>query len=143
MATSGKVDPRSSQQWAWEFLRRNPTYRDAFQKLAALPAEHRLHISMCEGGVGDKRGAVEAILRQLDVQFFDMSRMTGFNVEQRTIGDYLDQSQKLRERQGEDDLWLTVAKKFRLGTYSLSEWYDCCFQRQREPVSSRILSHLD
>lgn len=124
MATSGKVDARSSQQWAWEFLRRNPTYRDAFRKLAALPAEHRLHISMCDGGVDDERGAVETIVRQLDVQFFDMSRMTGFNAEQRTIGDYLDQSQKLRDRQGEDDLCLTVAKKFRLGTYSLSKWYD-------------------
>lgn len=124
MATSGRPDTKTSQQWAWEFLRRNPTYRDAFQKLSALPAEHRMHIEMCNGAASDEQPLVEAVVRQLHVQFFDLSRRLGFNAEQQSVGEYMDQSQRLREQMGEEDLWLTVAKKFRLETYSLSKWYD-------------------
>jgi hypothetical protein len=31
------VGPKSSRQWAWEFLRRNPAYRDAYAQWMALP----------------------------------------------------------------------------------------------------------
>lgn len=31
------VGPKSSRQWAWEFLRRNPTYRDAYVQWMQLP----------------------------------------------------------------------------------------------------------
>lgn len=31
------VEPKSSRQWAWEFLRRNPAYRDAYAQWMALP----------------------------------------------------------------------------------------------------------
>lgn len=79
---------------------------------------------MCTGGASEEQPVVEAIVRQLDVQFFDLSRRLGFHAEQQSVGDYMDQSQRLREEMGEDDLSLTVAKKFRLETYSLSKWYD-------------------
>lgn len=36
-AVQENVGPKSSRQWAWEFLRRNPTYRDAYAQWLALP----------------------------------------------------------------------------------------------------------
>ncbi|MEN2431929.1 DUF6499 domain-containing protein [Comamonas sp. F1-6] len=35
------VGPKSSRQWAWEFLRRNPAYRDAYAQWMALPESVR------------------------------------------------------------------------------------------------------
>ncbi|MDH0202138.1 DUF6499 domain-containing protein [Comamonas aquatica] len=36
-ADKEQVGPKSSRQWAWEFLRRNPAYRDAYAQWMALP----------------------------------------------------------------------------------------------------------
>lgn len=36
-ADKEQVGPKSSRQWAWEFLRRNPAYREAYAQWMALP----------------------------------------------------------------------------------------------------------
>ena len=36
-AVQEDMGPKSSRQWAWEFLRRNPAYRDAYAQWMALP----------------------------------------------------------------------------------------------------------
>ena len=48
--TSRKKKTKAAQQWAWEFLRRNPDYRDAFRKLTALPPEQLTQIGILAAG---------------------------------------------------------------------------------------------
>jgi hypothetical protein len=124
MATTSRIKKtNSAQQWAWEFLRRNPNYRDAFLKLDALSPEQLAYIVMSDDE-DEGRQIDEMLICALDVQFFDTSQMTGFKDTQKTVGDYIDQSQKLRDLLNESEVQLFVDKKFRLKTYSLTRWCD-------------------
>ena len=66
----------------------------------------------------------EEIVRALDIQFFDTSVMTGFRDEQKTVGEYIDQSQRVRKSLKEPEINFSFARKFRLETYSLVTWYE-------------------
>lgn len=124
MANSRKATEKTSQQWAWEFLRRNPTYRDAFGKLAVLTPEALWHLETAGEATAESVDVDVDVVRDLDIHFFDTSGMVGFKPEQKTVGDYMDQTQRLREAMQEPLLELTVARKFTLETYSLAGWYN-------------------
>ena len=112
----------TAQQWAWEFLRRNPEYRDAFQKLVALSLEQFAQIGMLAAGAEDHQ-LDEEVVRALDIHFFDTSVLTGYKLKQKTVGEYIDQSQGIRDALKEPEIDLAIAMKFRLETYSLVKWY--------------------
>jgi hypothetical protein len=109
----------TAQQWAWEFLQRNTDYLDAFQKLAALSPEQFVFITVLEEEV---QQIDEVSIRSLDLEFFEMNSMTGYQDSQKTVGEYFDQSQKQRDSLYEFDVSLQVAKAFRSTTYSLTRW---------------------
>jgi hypothetical protein len=124
MATTSRTKKtKSAQQWAWEFLRRNPDYRDAFQIVVALSPAQRTQVGMYRLDECDQQFD-EAVLRSLDVQLFDTSDMMGFHDGQKTIGEYLDQTQRLHRSLKEEKIHLPIASKFKLETYSLVAWYD-------------------
>lgn len=114
---------KSAQQWAWEFLRRNPDYRDAFQKLASLSPEQMSHLGSAFSPESEREND-QAVLRSLDLHFFDTSRLIGFKKSQKTVGEYFDQSKELRDKYNEPDVSLYLAEKFSLETYSLVSWFD-------------------
>jgi Family of unknown function (DUF6499) len=123
MATTSRTKKtQSAQQWAWEFLRRNPDYRDAFQKLVMLSPEQFAQIGMLAAGAEDHQ-LDEEVVRALDIQFFDTSVLTGYKGKHKTVGEYIDQSQGIRESLNEPEIDLAIAMKFRLETYSLERWY--------------------
>ena len=113
---------KSAQLWAWEFLRRNPTYREVYKKLAALTSEELGLLGALAMGAAEE--VVLDVVRKLDIGFFDTSRMMGFKPDQKTVGEFMDQTQGLREAMKESGLELPVDRKFLLGTYCLAAWYD-------------------
>lgn len=124
MATTSRTKKtKTAQQWAWEFLRRNPDYQDAFRKMHALSQEQREHIGMMVDG-NEGHQLDEEIVRALDMEFFDTSDMTGYGDKQKTVGEYLDQSQRVRKFLKEPEVYFSCARKFRLETYSLFTWYE-------------------
>lgn len=123
MATNSRTKKtKTAQQWAWEFLRRNPEYRDAFRKLVALSPEQFAQIGMLADGEEDHQ-LDEEVVRALDIHFFDTSVLTGYKAKQKTVGEYIDQSQRIRNSLNETEIDLAIATKFRLETYSLVKWY--------------------
>lgn len=124
MATTSRTKKtKSAQQWAWEFLRRNPDYQDAFRKMHALSQEQKAQIGMMVAG-NEGHQLDEEIVRSLDIEFFDTSDMTGYGDKQKTVGEYLDQSQRVREFLKEPEVHFSYSRKFRLETYSLATWYE-------------------
>jgi len=124
MATTSRTKKtKSAQQWAWEFLRRNPDYQDAFEKIEALSAVQKAQMEMISEG-DDDQPLDEEVIRALDIQFFDTSVMTGYKSAQTTVGEYMDKTQGLRDALNEPETNLWVAPKFKLETYSIGSWYD-------------------
>jgi hypothetical protein len=124
MATTSRTKKtKSAQQWAWEFLRRNPDYRDAFWKVHALSVDQKAQLEMIAEG-DDEQPLDEKIIRTLQIEFFDTSVMTGYKEKQKTVGEYMDQTQRLRDVLKEPKTNLWVAPKFKLKTYSLAAWYE-------------------
>ena len=74
--------------------------------------------------VGNDQSLDKEVVRALDIQFFDTSFMTGYKNTQKTVGDYIDQTQKLRDTLMEPEATLCIAPKFNLSTYSLAAWYE-------------------
>lgn len=124
MATTSRTKKtKSAQQWAWEFLRRNPDYRDAFGKILTLSVEQKAQMEIISEGDEDLPLDKE-IIRTIDIQFFDTSVMLGYKVKQKTIGEYMDQTQRLRDAMNEPETKLWIAPKFKLKTYSIATWFD-------------------
>lgn len=133
--TSRRKIAKSAQQWAWEFLRRNPEYQDAFKKLDALSIVQKDQFDMIASGDEDQP-LNEAVIREFDIKFFDTSVMPGFDEEQKTVGDYMDQTQRLRDALKEPETKLWVASKFKLNTYSVSAWYEPSDEWPQEVVDT-------
>jgi hypothetical protein len=113
----------SAQQWAWEFLRRNPDYRDAFQKLTALSMQQKEHLNMYQ--VEEENQKIDCkVIRSLCIHFFDTSQMIGYANTQNTVGDYRDETQEMRALLGESGNYLPIADKFKAENYSLAKWCD-------------------
>lgn len=124
MATTARTKKtNSAQQWAWEFLRRNPDYRDAFQKLTALSIQQKEHLNMYQVEEENQKINIK-VFRSLCIYFFDTSQMIGYANTQKTVGDYLDETQEMRAPLGESGNYLPVAKKFKVENYSLAKWCD-------------------
>lgn len=104
-------------------MRRNPEYRDAFGKILTLSVEQKAQMEIISEGDEDLPLDKE-IIRTIDIQFFDTSVMLGYKVEQKTIGEYMDQTQRLRDAMNEPETKLWIAPKFKLKTYSIATWFD-------------------
>lgn len=124
MATTAQTKKTmSAQQWAWEFLRRNPDYRDAFQKLTALSIQQKEHLNMYQVEEENQKTDFK-VFRSLCIHFFDTSQMIGYANTQNTVGDYLDETQEMRALLGESGNYLPIAEKFKVEKYSLAKWCD-------------------
>jgi hypothetical protein len=122
-ATSRPEKTTSPQQWAWEFLRRNPDYRDAFGKLSKLSLAQKAQMEMIAEG-NEELPLDKEVIRTIDIKFFDTSVMLGYRGQQKTIGEYMDQTQSLRDAMNEPETKLWIAPKFKLKTYSIATWFD-------------------
>lgn len=112
----------TAQQWAWQFLRRNPKYREAWTFLMSLNSlqfeQLKYLIDMSNHMLIDDAVIDLEVVRTLDLKFFDQSRLAEFDPEDTTVGTYLDHfNYDLKEL-------APVSSQFRLKTYCLKMWID-------------------
>ena len=75
---------RTAQQWAWQFLRRNPEYVAAYELLSSLTQEQLNQLSClvarCKGLLLSEDLLNESVIGTLDLRFFD-DKYGGFKYE--------------------------------------------------------------
>lgn len=115
----------TAQQWAWQFLRRNPEYLSAFEMLSTLSQKQfeqlKFLIAWDQDSLLSEDFLDEKIIRTLDIRFFDSRREEMLEeTGGETVGMYLDQ---ISESPSLDrNLLPKVSNKFRLDSYCLSQW---------------------
>lgn len=133
---SRKLKPaieKSNRQWAWQFLRRNQGYRQAYTFLGALSDSQRdIFFKLIQNRLGSY-SEIWSELGSLPVKLFDKSSFWGLKEEHETLDDFI--RSELRPfskatksaqhiEQKKDDLVLRVAPEFRAGSYGLFHWVD-------------------
>ena len=118
----------TAQQWAWEFLRRNPEYREAWTLMSSLSPVQTEQI----GYLVDKRlhnlshhSLIKFdVVCTLDLRFFDQSQLSDFEgfAGDGSLGAYRDHISKF-DRYDPSSL-PPVSDKFLLGSYCLKRWAD-------------------
>lgn len=118
----------TAQQWAWEFLRRNPEYLEAWKLMSPLSAVQTEQI----GYLVDKRLHALShdslikfdVVCTLDLRFFDQSQLSDFEGFEGdgSLGAYRDHISKF-DRFDPSSL-PPVSDKFLLGRYCLKRWAD-------------------
>lgn len=91
----------------------------------------------------DENQIGETSLRALDIKFFDTTFMTGFKPVQKTLGEYFDQTKKIRAVLNEADFYCPIAKRFSLRTYSLAHWFDPNMESTDADVQTMWISEVD
>jgi hypothetical protein len=126
---SPRHSARPPQWWAWEFLRRQPAYKEAFFKVAALNEEQAVHLDLLGNGLVDESIDL-AVVDTLALDFFEHGQFLPSPNACTTVGEYRRQAKKSRivaqrsARIASFEVNLIVRDQFRLATYYLGGWYD-------------------
>ena len=117
---------RTAQQWAWQFLRRNPEYVAAYELLSSLTQEQLNQLSClvarCKGLLLSEDLLNESVIGTLDLRFFDDKYLEDLDDLGETVEEY---RAKASEILGADEqLELIVSRRFWLETYCLRRWID-------------------
>ncbi len=133
MKQSGKESngsQRTAKQWAWQFLRRNQNYRDAFSVMSQLNSEQNCFLQALICGQVFEFDMHLKVLETLPATIFDAQNLSGLKSEHKTILDYLnaigayDEAFKAEWGGAAEHLHLVVSDKYRLQTYVMSRWID-------------------
>jgi hypothetical protein len=120
---------RIREQWAWEFLRRNVFYLEAWQTIAALTKSQRQHLSdyTTPNIMFDRE---RAVIDSLPARLFENPELEG----QALAGDYFELKGKglaaLRRSE------LMVAAQYTPRTYCIKEWVDPASELGAKEASS-------
>ncbi len=123
----------TNRQWAWQFLRRNRTYRESYAFLNSL-SEYQLDgfFKLIQDQFGSYSENWEQ-LGSLPVMLFDRTHLSHSYDRNKTLNDYVNDIikpfLKIKKRTKEidkfiDDLILRVTSEFRTSHYGLSQWVD-------------------
>lgn len=116
----------TAQQWAWQFLRRNLEYREAWTFVSSLRPEQAKQlghlIEMRNKLLIDETVIDLDVVRTLDLHFFDQSRLSEFEPEDTTVGAYLDRISECDDFDLKD--MPPVSNQFQLQSYCLKNWID-------------------
>ena len=124
---------KTNRQWAWQFLRRNRVYRDAFAFFASLREDQRAVFEKLVRGQLDSYAENWSQLGSLPVKLFDRNYLWNEKDENKTLDEYVKSSSKrfvkskknyLSIAEDVDDLILRVMPEFRADQYGLFEWID-------------------
>ena len=125
---------KSNQYWAWEFLRRNPVYQDAFKRINNLSQEQLSEFSQLEAVVYlDEEEIVH--LREVNISYLDTADLFPLSRDTRTIGDYLDSHANHYKALNEDFLKLPIPKCLKRETYFINTWIDPNFDLDNDVAS--------
>ena len=83
---------RTAQQWAWQFLRRNPEYVAAYELLSSLTQEQLNQLSClvarCKGLLLSEDLLNESVIGTLDLRFFDDKYLEDLDDLGETVEEY-------------------------------------------------------
>lgn len=119
-----KNSQRTNKQWAWEFLRRNPQYRDAFKKVRDLNPGQITELRKLQIGIDPWSDEIHYI-KDLHIEYLDKSRLIDFKVDFSFIGDYVAHCKALQRSNSEDLPKIYLSQKFKPNSYLLTHWLDC------------------
>jgi hypothetical protein len=83
----------NAQQWAWEFLRRNESYRLSWQLMSALNEAQWKLVADLERNTAEPD---EETFSSLDLRFFDLKFLDLLSPEDTTVGSYLQRTSKIK-----------------------------------------------
>lgn len=125
-ASKKPVDKRTPQQWAWQFLRRNPKYIEAYALISSLTmgqyAQLQGLIALQKGLDIDDSYFDEEVIDSLDHRFFETDRYLPAEDSNETKGRNPDKA--VNRKFIEDPLSIRVCQGFFLETYCLNRWLD-------------------
>ena len=117
---------RTAQQWAWQFLRRNPEYVAAYELLSSLTQEQLNQLSCL---IARRKGLHlsedlldESVICTLDLRFFDDKYLEDVDDPGETVEEYRAKAAEIMET--DEQLELIVSQRFWLETYCLRRWID-------------------
>ncbi|BDB70618.1 hypothetical protein Cthiooxydans_30300 [Comamonas thiooxydans] len=126
-STPEPSNERTAQQWAWQFLRRNPEYLMAYEMLSALTWEQfsqlQFLIAQAQNLLVSDLFLDEKIIRTIDIRFFESEGLEMLDEKiKETIGEYIDRTSNFPGL--EEKIIFRVSKRYWLETYCLVEWRD-------------------
>lgn len=151
--TKKKVIPageKTNRQWAWQFLRRNRDYREAYEFLYSLSEEQRNVFEKLTCGQLESYAENWSQLGSLPVKLFDRRYFWSGREKNNTLDDYvksLDKRLSEKKRHNSliaeeiDNLILRVAPEFRVDQYGLSEWVDPSIEEITADFADAIWSY--
>lgn len=124
---------KTNRQWAWQFLRRNSVYREAYALIGSLRDDQRdVFLKLINNQLSSYSENWES-LGSLPVKFFDRSNLWNEKNENKTLDEYIRDLTKpfsKKKRNADqiveeiDSLVLSVLPKFRTYQYGLLQWID-------------------
>jgi hypothetical protein len=126
---SGGNQP-TAKQWAWQFLRRNKTYQEAFAVMSSLNFDQKGFLQALTDGLLFEVDSYLKIIETLPTKIFDQGLFRGANGRHPTLKSYLEDlgaySVAFRREWGgvAEHLELILLEKYRLYSYVLKDWID-------------------
>ncbi|HRK37283.1 MAG TPA: hypothetical protein PK347_02750 [Burkholderiaceae bacterium] len=127
------ITEKTSRQWAWQFLRRNASYRAAYSFIHALSdIQKNVFLKLTQGQLG-LYSENWPELGKLPVRLFDEDFLWGLKPETENLDDFIqDKNRPLSKATKSapkiaieiDDLILRVSPEYRHSSYGLCHWVD-------------------
>lgn len=133
----------TAQQWAWEFLRRNPEYRKAWELMSSLSSVQTEQIGYlidkCFNTLLTDSLIKFDVVCTLDLRFFDQSQLSDFEGFEGdgTLGAYRDHISKFDDF--DPSSLPPVSDLFFLGRYCLKRWVDPNQSLANDPAAASDL----
>ncbi|HJV81345.1 MAG TPA: DUF6499 domain-containing protein [Saprospiraceae bacterium] len=117
-AGSNDLTPK---EWAWEFLRRNPVYKDAFSKLHGLSATKRKAIE----AVRKEGFAAANRVKDFPFDWFEFDGVTGPTHRDKSMEEWLLRVERyMALNENPQEPFLSLGKQFYPSTFALADWID-------------------
>lgn len=142
--SSESTNDRTAQQWAWQFLRRNPDYVAAYELISSLTQEQFDQLNFL---IAQRKGLLisedlldEAVIRTLDLRFFEAEFLEHVGEPGETVEEYRDRTSEIMDL--DEHVELIVSKRFWLDTYCLERWIDPARNAEVDAeIAARMWAH--
>lgn len=148
--TTKKVTPadeKTNRQWAWQFLRRNRDYREAYAFLHSLSEDQRNVFEKLTQGQLESYAENWSQLGSLPVKLFDRTYFWNPKDKNSTLDEYIkDLSKPLSKSKKHtsmflneiDNLILRISPEYRADQYGLIQWVDPSIEEMTADAADAI-----
>jgi hypothetical protein len=131
---AGKND-LTPKAWAWEFLRRNPVYKEAYCKLHGLSAIKRKAIE----AVRNEGFAAANRVKEFSFDWFEIDGVIPPSHRDKSMGDWLQRVERyMALNENTEEPSLSLSKQFYPSTYALADWIDPVLTPLPKELSTKL-----